>query len=418
MDAQQALTVLGAVASAVGGYYAWRALDGPAIAASQARFCEQRTDISARFGELCEISADMHIAARPSLARIGATALLWEDAMRPPAPVRLDRLRLAWDPALPPQNPKLLKAARHVLPKVAKRARYGRYSLAMGDLARPSLFEDRFSFRLVSADWNAPQGPSLVFGSGQYFDLVDQNEAVAHELAVETRTSPRPPSWRRMPMRSVLKRDPLSLKKRVVLPAIATLTVRRTPDGQGTFFLLHRGVGQVATGGGVYGPIPAGMHQPASLSPLGYRRDLDIWHTIMREYNEELLGAPEATGAGGQEVDYTAPPYGALDRALTEGSLRVWCFGMALEPLNLAVCVLTVAVFESAVFDTIFAEAVPWNEEGTLISGPRQEAAITGLPLSEEAIRDLPSPRIAPPAAGLLHLALEHRDLLLGAAGT
>ncbi|MFI1394962.1 transcriptional regulator [Streptomyces sp. NPDC020681] len=416
MDSQLVLTALGAVASLAGGYYAWRALDAPAVAASQTRFREQRTGISDRFGELCEVSADMHIAARPSLARIGSTALLWEDAMRPPAPVPLDRVRLTWDTASPPQNPKLLKAARHVLPKAAKRTRYKRYSLAMGDLARPSLFEDRFSFRLVSADWNAPQGPSLVFGGGQYFDLVDQNEAVAHELAVATGKSLRQPSWRRVPMRAALKRDPLSLGKRVVLPAIATLTVRRTPDGQGTFFLLHRGVGQVATGGGVYGPIPAGMHQPASLSPLGYRRDLPLWRTIMREYNEELLGAPEAAGAGGQEVDYTAPPYGALDSALAEGSLRVWCFGMGLEPLNLAVCLLTVAVFESAVFDTIFAEAVLVNEEGILVSGPRQGAEIPGLPLSEEAIRDLHSSRIAPPAAGLLHLALEHKDLLLGTA--
>ncbi|MEU1891332.1 hypothetical protein [Streptomyces pristinaespiralis] len=59
--------------------------------------------------------------------------------------------------------------------------------------------------------------------------------------------------------------------------------------------------------GETYGPLPGGMIQPASLSPLAHRRDLSLWRVIMREYNEELLGAPEATGDTGTEVDYGRP---------------------------------------------------------------------------------------------------------------
>ncbi|MFE6130202.1 transcriptional regulator [Streptomyces sp. NPDC056437] len=408
------LAALGLVASLGGGYVGWRALDRSAVEKSTGRFLRERADIYSRYGELSELSADMHIERRPALTRVGGSALLWDDTMRPPAPVPLRQVRSVWENAPRPADRELLAAATRTLPLQTKGSRYQRYSHALGDLKRPSLFEDRVSFRLLEADWCARSGPLLVFGEGHYFDLVDQNEAVAHELAAATEAPRRRrPSWRRLPMRAALSQDPLSLHKRNLLPSIGTLTIRRTPDGRGTFFLLRRGGGQVATGERTYGVLPAGMFQPASLSPLGYRRDLDIWRSVMREYNEEMLGAEEATGTGGQEVDYTAAPYGDLDRALSDGTLRVWCFGMGLEPLNLAVCLLTVAVFEASVFDSIFAGMVRQNEEGVIISGPSRHGAVEGLPLDEEAVRDLPRLQISPPAAGLLHLALEHRNMLL-----
>ncbi|MEV7198255.1 hypothetical protein AB0N81_41700 [Streptomyces sp. NPDC093510] len=138
----------------------------------------------------------------------------------------------------------------------------------------------------------------------------------------------------------------------------------------------------------------------------------------MREYNEELLGAPEATGDGGTEVDYGQPPYSLLDAALDDGSLRVWCFGMGLEPLHLAVCVLTVAVFEAHTFDTVFAEAVKENDEGHVIS-QRPDGAVRGLPFTEAGIADLQAKRhlLSSPLAGLLQLAQQHQEMLLAPPG-
>ncbi|MDT6985077.1 transcriptional regulator [Streptomyces lusitanus] len=416
MDAELWLGMLGAVIGAGGAYFAWRALDQTVVAESRNVFVKQRADLRQRHALLCETAADLHVRARPGLERIGGSSLLWEPAMHPPAPVPLSSVRLQWSDAPPPVNPRLLAAARRCLPKESKRRRYERYSAAMGELARPALYENRPSFRLIHADWSDPEGPRLVFGTGQYFDLIDQNEAVAHELAAATNRRPETrPRWKALPLRSLLARDPLSLTERAVLPSIGTLTVRRTPDGEGTFFLLLRGADHVATGENVYGPLPAGMIQPASLSPLAHLQDLNLWRTVMREYNEELLGAPEAQGDSGTEVDYDQLPYSLLDAAVADGSLRVWCLGMAVEPLNLAVCVLTVAVFEADTFDRIFAGAVEHNQEGTVIAGSRAHGVTKGLPLTEAGIAALPAGRMSSPAAGLLQLALRHKDLFLAA---
>ncbi|MFI6662134.1 hypothetical protein ACIBL8_42240 [Streptomyces sp. NPDC050523] len=71
------------------------------------------------------------------------------------------------------------------------------------------------------------------------------------------------------------------------------------------------------------------------------------------------------------------------------------------------------AVFEADTFDTIFAEAVEKNEEGVVISGPRSNGTVTGLPLDDASVNDLPASRMSSPAAGLLQLALRHRNILL-----
>jgi len=421
MNWEMWIAVASLLLAAVGAYYARGALTPESAGESRHSFVKGRQDMSARFGELSEVAAEIHRRARPTLERIGTSTLLWEPAMRPLRPVPLRRVTLAWRENPPPPDPALLRAARRYLPKETRSQKYTRYSSAMGDLARPTLFEDRPSFRLIQADWSHADGPRLDFGTGKYFDLIDQNEALAHELAEATRRKPgRVPFWGRLPMRRLLTDDPLLLERRKVLPSVGTLTLRRTPDGQASYFLLKRGRGKVATGEETYGPLPGGMIQPASLSPHAHQRDLSLWRVIMREYNEELLGAPEATGDTGTEVDYDQPPYSLLDAALDDGSLRIWCFGMALEPLHLAVCVLTIAVFEAHTFDMIFAEAVEENDEGTVITEYRAGGTVVGLPFTQDDIAALsvsPTYALSSPAAGLLQLAQQHREMLLAPPG-
>ncbi|MCF2125998.1 hypothetical protein L1I79_06035 [Strepomyces sp. STD 3.1] len=57
-----------------------------------------------------------------------------------------------------------------------------------------------------------------------------------------------------------------------------------------------------------------------------------------------------------------------------------------------------------------------------MVCGARTNGTITGLPLDAASVGALPRDRLSSPAAGLLDLALLHRDLLLaepsGAGGT
>jgi hypothetical protein len=82
---------------------------------------------------------------------------------------------------------------------------------------------------------------------------------------------------------------------------------------------------------------------------------------------------------------------------------------------DLTPCILTAAVFEADVFDKILASIVQENDEGTIIMSQRSNG-IVGLPLIEAEVRELMgSAKLDPPIAALLHLALQHRRLLLSA---
>ncbi|MDX3637049.1 transcriptional regulator [Streptomyces europaeiscabiei] len=412
----QGIGALASVAGIAGGYYAWRALDDTNVKASQDRFRAVRTEFRENLSRIADMAADLHTAEVPQLERIGGSAVLTTPRMRPPVPLPIDRVRLLWEDAGIPEDRALQAAARKNLPRRTRWNKYSGYAETLDALMRPALFENRSAFRLLHADWQHPDGPVMSFGPGRYFDLVDQGEALFHELARAVGKGTTAPSLRRLPMRALLMSDPLSLPRRGAIPSIGTLTVRRTAPGHGTFFLIYRTSGQVATGEETYNVIPGGIFQPASFSPLGHRRDLDLWRNIMREFNEELLGAPEATGAGGSEVDYDAPPYVDFTRAMADSRLKVWNFGMGIEAHNLVPCLLTAAVFDADVFDTLFASMVERTSEGILISGPRG-STVTGLPLEAETVRDLlASPRLSPIPAALLHLVLQHRELLLGSS--
>lgn len=407
---------LASVAGIAGGYYAWRALDDTTVRRSQDRFRIVRTELRDNLGRIADIAADLHIAAMPLLERIGPSAVLTSPEIRPPIPLPIDRMSLVWEDVGQPEDRALRTAARKVLPQRTRWSKYSGYAEALDALMPPALFENRPAFRLLHADWQHPDGPVLSFGPGRYFDLIDQGEALFHEPAQAVGRGTTAPALRRLPLRALLMSDPLALPRLGAIPSIGTLTVRRTAPGHGTFFLIHRTSGQVATGENTYNVIPGGIFQPASLSPLGHRRDLNLWRNIMREFNEEMLGAPEATGAGGSEVDYSAVPYADFNSALASGRLRVWNFGMGVEAHNLVPCLLTVAVFDADLFDTLFASLSETTDEGTLVSGPRG-STVTGLPLEEGEVRDLlASPQVSPIPAALLHLALQHRGLLLGDA--
>ncbi len=207
--------------------------------------------------------------------------------------------------------------------------------------------------------------------------------------------------------------DPCDLSRRPASVAISTLTLRRSPAGDASFLLHWRDPAKVTHAGGLYQVIPVGIFQPASCTAESERTDLSLWRAMVREFSEELLGAPE---------DYTSQDgpfrydqwdfYRRLTTARDAGKLGVWCLGLGVDPLTLVADILTVAVFDSDIFDAAFSRVVADNAEGRVVTSHGQ----TGFSFSEEAVFRFTSGAEPMQSAGaaVLQLAWNHRALLLG----
>jgi hypothetical protein len=138
---------------------------------------------------------------------------------------------------------------------------------------------------------------------------------------------------------------------------------------------------------------------------------------MAREFSEELLGTPEDYPDLGTPLDYGRWPfYRELAAARAAGKLSVACVGLGVDPLTFAADILTVAVFDSDVFDDLFAGLVAANAEGRVI-GPGAQAVpgVPGVPFTGEAIRRLAGGSESMQAAGaaVLQLAWQHRGRLV-----
>jgi hypothetical protein len=83
----------------------------------------------------------------------------------------------------------------------------------------------------------------------------------------------------------------------------------------------------------------------------------------VREYSEELLGAPEHDDTRTEPIDYPSwPLYQRLEQARQDGTLRASLLGVGLDALTLAATILTVVVIDDDVFNEAFGNAVQFNE--------------------------------------------------------
>ena len=392
-----------------------RAVVDEHVALQEHRWRAIRQGLNEHRIELSDIAARLHRTA----ARVENTTLIGRPDWLSAAPIELAEVRLAWaETAGSPPVTGTERQARGVLPPAPDGRPYRRYSHALRDLERPILFENRVCFRLLDVSW-APSGGRLTFGQASYFDMVDTSEAVAHELAAghlvfaPTGTKLARPSWKRLPLRKLVG-DPFDLGRRVVVPSIDTLTIRRSGASAG--FVLHqRDPGQVAVCGGMFHVMPAGVFQPSSVSPKACSHDFDLWRNLQREFSEEFLGNLEHDGTASLPIDYQAgEPFRALNRARWEGKLRVYCFGVGLDPLTLWGEILTVAVIDDDVFDEVFRDLVQVNAEGTVVTAGGPHRRVHGIPFTEERVEQLlGSQPMAPAAAACLALAWRHRAVVL-----
>ena len=373
---------------------------------SPERWRQVRAGLTANRQELSRLAARLY----PDLPRVGSTDLLTRAEWLPDAPLGLDDVPLTWverppAPAFDASGP----ASAHVRPIGEEGRRYASYADAVGDLDRPSLFENRPSYRLLGADLTGPRELQLTQTS--YFAGMELGHSVAHELAAAWAESGDGVTLAGLPLRA-LAGDPCALDRRLALCAVTTLTLRRATGGQASFVLHWRDPAKVNHAGGMYQVMPVGLFQPATSAAAAVLPDLDLWKCMAREFSEEFLGTSEEYQTADGVLDYGHWPfYQRLTRARQAGRLAVYCLGAGTDPVTFATDILTVAVFDAAEFDAAFGGLVTLNAEGRVITGGHAE----GIPFTADTVTRLAGGGEPMQASGaaLLQLAWQHRRHLL-----
>lgn len=315
----------------------------------------------------------------PGTGRVAGTPLLTIPRWTPAHPVPMDTVALEHEP-------------------VAVEQPEPRYSATMSRLARPAVFDNRPTYRLLDAVLDGDR-PRMRFGDGHYFDGIDTGVAVAHEYAAahlartngtfEQAHCSKVPFVAQgvgvLPRRDALG-DPVDPARRPVNVAISAVTIRA---GDAPRFLAHRrDPASVAHAGGLLQVVPAGIFQPVSEETAEH--DFDLWRCLQRELAEELLGRDEATG----RVDYDERDPG----------IRPSVLGMGVDPLTLATDLLCAVVVDAATFDRTFSGLVSANAEGELSSHPFTARVVDRFVRTE---------RMQAAGAAVLALAWRHRERLL-----
>lgn len=383
----------------------------PAIAGSRLRWRDERRWLNRHRAELAKLVVQLY----PAEHRVRHTTVIAPPEWLPSEPLELGSLVLRLD-----EGPQTVGVDGSEPESAATRPlrttgiRFERYTAAIKHLSPPALFESRPSYRLLGASLT---GRRMEFGLGTYFDKIDVCEAVGHEVAAVCMAEGLPHSPEllrgRLPFRELIG-NPFDPQRRVIIPGIATLTIRLRRYPAEPSFLLHwRDAAKVATAGGTYGVIPTGEFQPSSMALWDRHNDFDLWRNIVREYSEELLGEPEHDGTRSQPIDYERwPMYQRLQTARVDGSVRVFYLSLGLNVLTLAACILTVVVIDEDVFTEVFGSMVRFNDEGEIVA-VGGGTPIEGVPFTEAAVRRmLETEPMAGSGAACLALAWRHRDAL------
>ena len=326
------------------------------VTESQREWIRVREYLMAQRHELGRQAVDLYA----DTLKVADTPLLSRPDWLPPEPIPLPDIDLTFAPDGPdtgitPDDP----ATDSVLPVRPGGSRYRTYSEVMADLAAPTVFENRRTYRLLSADLTGPRG-AMTFGRGTYFDGIDLGESAAHEYAAHhLHGTP-------MPLRRAIG-DPCDPTRRPTNMAISILTLREDrASGEATFVLHWRDPTKVGHAGGLYMVAPVGIFQASDDHERNERHDFSLWRCAVREYAEEFLGGSENYGSG--PIDYESWPFAAdLAHGLCEGQVRADALGLGVDPLTLATDLVITVSFDAPVFDHLFARLVDANSEGKLV---------------------------------------------------
>src|SRR5215472_90869 len=302
-------------------------------------------------------------AGYPPGDRVAGSPLLAAPAWRPKAPVPLGEIRLEFNREAPaPRVSGPAGIAPRLLPARADGTRYRRYSDVIAALARPAIFENRSTYRLLDADLAGP-GPRLTFTRGRFFDGVDVGGPAAHEFAAAELGLDRG-----QPLRQAVG-NPWDPAARPGAIATGALTLRHDREAGTASFPLHwRDPARVGHAGGMYQVIPVGIFQPSGEASWNEANDFDLWRGMLREYAEELLGRDEDHGSEAAPIDYGSWPLASqMTAALNDGRIRAYCLGLGAEPLTFALDLLTVVVIDAPLYDDLAGDRAEINAEGVVL---------------------------------------------------
>ncbi|WP_405477754.1 hypothetical protein [Streptomyces canus] len=285
------------------------------------------------------------------------------------------------------------------------------YSAAITKHDPPTIWFDSPVYRLLKVDVADHSSLVMDLCLSRYFEYQDLSESLLYEAAARhMRGNNRPFEG---PLRQHLG-NPFDLSRRCALPGINVVTVR-VKDSKSFFFMQRRSNKGVGTAFNSTHVAPAGEFQPHTDALPIRRSDLNIWHTIMREYAEEFLGHPDSSGGSGVVIDYANDrPFAGLEAARRSGMLRVSFLGIGINPLTWKPEICVACVWEASEFDRTFANMLQENDEGVLVVGSHMTAGgFHGLPFtSENVLGYAQDPSTVPEGRACLALAWRWRNEL------
>lgn len=314
----------------------------------------------------------------------------------PSIPIPLGEVKLTMADASKPES----RPEKCYLP-YRQGKQYSLYSDAIEALDRPTKFDDREQYRLLTVSERC-----LTFSTkrSSYFDKVNYGEYLALQAYQMRCSRSRDHAFRRR--RDLLRRigQPADY---IVLAGIDTVIL--LVNAQETRIIMHLRGQHTGTSMGTFHVIPAGEFQPSCMAVTSFADDFDLWKSMIREFAEELLGLEEYDGSQTVTFDYEAEPFRSINAELDKGNIRGFYLGTGLDPLTFQAEILTAVVFKEETFNHLFGPVRTENSEGKIIT----DASRWGKPFTKSEYESYKSgeANTLPAGEAALTLAWRNRDV-------
>lgn len=262
-------------------------------------------------------------------------------------------------------------------------------------------------------------GLDFTFGPSNYFQYINSLETIAVELADHALRNGDSLATNYLPRRgrpeAIFQFETRSAYAGInCLLLLKDYATGRASDGSvllGDKFVLHDRPDDAIEARNTIHVVPAGGHQPIS-EQYGNSREVAIWHTVVREFCEELFNKQEASEMKHLGQDFLALPQVApyVSALFRSGAARIFLLGVGLDPVTTKPEVLVAIVVNWKKATRTMELKIETNYEGKAIY-----VTATKEKLFEAANLFRPAKHLLPAGKSCLLLAALHYDLLMSA---